>query len=295
MLVRTCKDKNNPYVMLHKAFLEDINLSLKAKGLLAYCMSKPDGWQFNIEQMTTCLKEGRDAIQSTFKELIENRYCIREQGRLEEGTFSKVDYVLHEQPIQKMLPQPGFPVTEDPAPGLSVAAPYISNNEPIKYDDDDPCAHTHVRVGCGNVHKVEGLPRPVSSIEKLKPNGQKVQCSQEEYIKYCINTHKDFKTEEILSAWSRFLGYSGRIGDWMKYIDQIIINTRQGEKSWNTQKQRDKTEKTEEKSISVNSKESTSATTSKEPASVKVRLPLEHPRSNRLVNGLKPLKTFWSS
>ena len=111
MLIRTSKDKNNPYVMLHKGFLEDMNLSLKAKGLLAYCMSKPDGWQFNIEQMTTCLKEGRDAIQSAFNELIENHYCVRDQTRGEGGTFSNVDYVLYELPIQKMLPQPGFPVT----------------------------------------------------------------------------------------------------------------------------------------------------------------------------------------
>jgi hypothetical protein len=294
MLVRTSKNKDNPYVMLHKGFLEDMNLSLKAKGLLAYCMSKPDGWQFNLEQMTTCLKEGIDALQSAFKELIDNSYCIREKPRSENGTYSNMEYTLYEQPLKIKVPQPGFPGVD--VPGLEVAgvAPYISNNEPIKYDDDDPCASTHARVGCGNVHKVAGLPKQSILVEKLKPNGQKVQCSQEEYFKYCINTHKDFKTEEILDAWSRFLGYQGRIGDWMKYIDQIIINKRQDAKICNTQKVSEESKKIAKKNTSENSKENISETTSKEPPLVRVRLPFEPPNSNRLVNGLKPLKTSWS-
>lgn len=294
MLVRTCKDKNNPYVMLHKAFLEDINLSLKAKGLLAYCMSKPDGWQFNLEQMTTCLKEGIDALQSAFKELIENDYCIREKPRCENGTYSNMEYTLYEQPLKIKVPQPGFPGVDVPAVEVAGVAPYISNKEHIKYDDDDPCASTHARVGCGNVHKVQGFPRQTSTVEKTKPNGQKLQCSQEEYFKYCANTHKDFTTEEILSAWSRFIGYQGRIGDWMKYIDQIIISKRQDEKICNTQKQNEESKKSEKKNTSEIFKENISETTSKELPSVKVRLPFEPPNSNRLVNGLKPLKTFWS-
>lgn len=97
MLVRTSKDKDHPYVMLNKMFLEDHNLSLKAKGLLAYCMSKPDGWQFHVNEMTKVLKEGRDSINSAFRELIKYGYCIRKQERLN-GQFDKGEYILFEVP-----------------------------------------------------------------------------------------------------------------------------------------------------------------------------------------------------
>jgi len=155
-------------------------------------------------------------------------------------------------------------------------------------DDDD------LERGCGNVHNIEGHSIKTSTVEKAKPNGQKVQCSQEEYFKYCVNTRKDFKTEEILDAWSRFTECKARIGDWMKYIDQIIINKRQGEKSCSTQKHNEENKTIAKKNISESFKENTSETTSKELPSARVRLPFEPPNSNRLVNGLKPLKTFWS-
>lgn len=109
MNIRTQKDKNNPYVQIHKGFLEDPNLSLKAKGLLAYCMSKPDDWHFHVDQLTTVLKEGRVAIRAAFKELIEHGYCKRDQERTK-GQFAGCDYILSETKIfKKSLPKAGFP------------------------------------------------------------------------------------------------------------------------------------------------------------------------------------------
>lgn len=101
MLIRTSKDKKNPYVMINKSVFEDPNLSLKAKGLLGYCLSKPDGWHFNVHHLASVLKEGKQAIYSGFNELIENGYCVREQAREEQkGTFSKINYVLYESSQQ---------------------------------------------------------------------------------------------------------------------------------------------------------------------------------------------------
>jgi hypothetical protein len=122
MLVRTSKDKDHPYVMLNKTFLEDQNLSLKAKGLLAYCMCKPDGWQFHITQMAEVLKEGRDAIYSAFKELIKFGYCVRKQERVK-GQYDNGEYVLYEIPEK--------PETEKPdtvSPELEKAALVINDN-----------------------------------------------------------------------------------------------------------------------------------------------------------------------
>lgn len=125
MLVRTSKDKNHPYVMINREFLDDRNLSLKAKGLLTYCMSKPDGWSFHIQQMSTVLKEGRDAIRAAFKELIKYGYCIRQQHRSDKGEFDNIEYILYEVPIQGISPQTENPATD--MPGLE--NPALVSNE----------------------------------------------------------------------------------------------------------------------------------------------------------------------
>lgn len=252
MLVRTSKDKNNPYVMLHKGFLEDINLSLKAKGLLAYCMSKPDGWQFHVDQLVDSLKEGSEAIYSGLKELIEHGYCVRKQGKDVNSKFSKVDYVLYELPIQKILPQPGFPDAGVPDAGLPEAGPYISvKNESSNIDDDDDA---HTRVGCGNVHNLAGNPPSSQSVEKVKHNGEKMQCTQSDYFRYCSKFQPDFKTDEILEAWERFARCEALIGDWKKYLDQIIINKRRNEKSCSLQTKNENTKPKDSKKRFVGAK-----------------------------------------
>lgn len=118
MLIRTSKDKDHPYVMLNKKFLEDENLSLKAKGLLAYCMCKPDGWCFSIKQLENYLKEGRDSISSAFKELIKNGYCIRKQIKDQfSKRFGKCDYVLYESPVEIAKDEAEKPCAEKPYTG----------------------------------------------------------------------------------------------------------------------------------------------------------------------------------
>lgn len=114
MLVRTSKDKDNPYVMLNKAFLEDTNLSLKAKGLLAFCMTKQDGWQFNVQHLTSVLKEGREAIYSAFNELIEHGYCHRKQKHKDNGDFGKSEYILYETSRKFVEEDADLPYTQNP-------------------------------------------------------------------------------------------------------------------------------------------------------------------------------------
>lgn len=145
MLVRTQKDSDHPFVMINKGFLHDSRLSLKAKGLLAYCMSMPTHWEFNTLQLVSALKEGQKSIQAIFRELIEYGYCVFEKKRTGNGTFQKGDYTLYETPlandklnlcspqaenppvdkvVKKRVPQ-----SQNPPVDSGVVALYISNNE----------------------------------------------------------------------------------------------------------------------------------------------------------------------
>lgn len=95
-IFRIRKDKDNPYVMLNKEMLNDANISLKAKGLLAYMLSMPDDWQFYEVEILKHCKEGRTAVRSTIKELIENGYIDRRQQRKQNGKFTGYEYQVYE-------------------------------------------------------------------------------------------------------------------------------------------------------------------------------------------------------
>ena len=71
-IIRVKHDKN--YVCIHKGALEDPNLSFKAKGLWAYCMSRPDDWEFHVSHLASVSKEKECAIYSALKELKREGY-----------------------------------------------------------------------------------------------------------------------------------------------------------------------------------------------------------------------------
>jgi hypothetical protein len=99
MIIRTPKNKENPYVMINKGALLDVGLSFKAKGLLAYLLSLPNDWKIRPKELQKHAKDGRDAIYSGLQELIETGYLVKEQSRKSSGKFRQVSYMLYEVPL----------------------------------------------------------------------------------------------------------------------------------------------------------------------------------------------------
>lgn len=117
-VIRVQKDKNNPYFILNRGFLEDPTISLKLKGFLAFCLSKPDHWKFHVRHLVIVLKENKDSIYSVINEGIEHGYIERNLQKMK-GKFDSVDYVIHETKIQKIItvsgnPDAVIPVLENP-------------------------------------------------------------------------------------------------------------------------------------------------------------------------------------
>lgn len=73
------KNKIRQYTTIDNYLLMDKKLSLKAKGLLVYMLSKPDDWHFNYKNFEHELLEGRACIQSTIKELRSLKYLKLER------------------------------------------------------------------------------------------------------------------------------------------------------------------------------------------------------------------------
>ena len=97
-MIRVKKDKNNPFVILNKGFLNNPNLSLKAKGLLAYLLSKPDDWQIYQSELALHFTDGKASLKTAMNELINAGYITRNQPR-KNGKFSSNEYVVYEVAI----------------------------------------------------------------------------------------------------------------------------------------------------------------------------------------------------
>lgn len=104
MIIRSKKDKDNPYVMIDKKIFE-YNLSHKAVGILVYLLSKPDNWVTNSKHLQNYYRIGRTAVESSLRELEDKGFLVREQLRYDDGTFGPTEYILYENPeIPKNIP-----------------------------------------------------------------------------------------------------------------------------------------------------------------------------------------------
>ena len=80
------KKQPKSFVVLDKGFLEDERLSFKAKGILAYLLSKPDDWKVIVGNLVKQSKDGKAAIYAGLKELKDCGYYTKVPVRNEEGT-----------------------------------------------------------------------------------------------------------------------------------------------------------------------------------------------------------------
>jgi hypothetical protein len=97
MIIRR-RHNGNFTIVPNKIFTED-RLSLAAKGLLGYLLSRPNGWHVHLEFVAKTLRIGRKKAQRLFNELIDARYITRQdQPRLAGQRFGRVDYVVYDVP-----------------------------------------------------------------------------------------------------------------------------------------------------------------------------------------------------
>jgi hypothetical protein len=86
-IFRAEKNKDNPYVMIDRRPIANPKLSYKAKGILAYLLSRPDGWEVNVPDLVNHSPEGASAIRSGLKELREVGHLV--YNRIRAGGYIK--------------------------------------------------------------------------------------------------------------------------------------------------------------------------------------------------------------
>ncbi len=90
--------KNSNFVVMDKTFLNDKSLSWKAKGIMAFMLSKPDDWIFYLDELMTNSTDGERSFRSGFKELTHNGYVKREPIR-EGQRIVRWETIVYENPV----------------------------------------------------------------------------------------------------------------------------------------------------------------------------------------------------
>jgi hypothetical protein len=173
-IIRTHKNKNNPYFMANKALFEDARLSWRARGIMAYLLSKPDDWEVRVRDLQARGDCGRDAIRSALCELEEYGYLHRRRRNRQRGQFDWI-YEIYESPElnphhkspppenpSMVSPSPEKPATAEPAtaePATANPATYQVINKLITHELN---THPHKEAQaspspglCGSKHSFE--------------------------------------------------------------------------------------------------------------------------------------------
>ena len=111
------------FVMMDKSFLEDTRLSYKAKGILAYLLSKPDNWKVIVGNLVNYSTDGKSSVYAGLKELKEYGYYEKIPIRNEQGTrITRWESTVYELPLSLLT---DFQEIEN----LNIENQFIENRE----------------------------------------------------------------------------------------------------------------------------------------------------------------------
>jgi len=112
-IIRVAKNRDNPYLIMNKTGINDNRLSLKAKGLLVYLLSKPDDWYVHTDEIVSNNSNGIKSIWSAINELVKYGYMYKHQFRKEDGKYHSYNYLVFENPggtpLKKTTTSPNRP------------------------------------------------------------------------------------------------------------------------------------------------------------------------------------------
>jgi len=247
-IFRTVKNKDNPYVMINKQFLNDERLSFKAKGILAYLLSMPDDWKIYEAELVKHNKDGLTSLKSGIKELIELGYIVRTKVRDKEGKFKGYEYCVYEVPAEIGKSDLGKPNNGEPVNGQ----PHTTNNNITNNNLTNKDIYTEGNVKNFQQNSKEDNSNPddgkISDIDKEALEVYKLMPRQDgnietfilaykklrskytrEYLELIIDRYKklkEIKCEDIYHRPDNFF----RSGEYKNYLDENWDSTLNGAK-----------------------------------------------------------------
>ena len=97
MIVR--RPRYNRFTVLPNDAVTNETLSWKARGLLAFLLSKPDHWRTTSSNLANMAPDGRDAVRAGLAELEEAGYLVRRKYQDQRGRW-KQDVFVYDNPVE---------------------------------------------------------------------------------------------------------------------------------------------------------------------------------------------------
>jgi hypothetical protein len=170
-IVRVAK-KDQPFTMIANTTLQDTTISLDAKGVLVWLISKPEDWTVYKKHLQKTFGIGRERMDRIFDELEQARYVRSRRLRMPDGTF-QWEWVVHEIPFQEAplsaYPAPGEPATGNPtSTKIDITKDrHTKTNAGQEADDafDPTCQELNDELNAGIV--ANGFKAPTARREQL--------------------------------------------------------------------------------------------------------------------------------
>lgn len=89
---------NHGFTKLDNRLLQNRNLSRRSKGLAVEMLSYPPDYHLTAAGLVQSGQEGRDAVWSMLRELMEHGYVMRASERNEAGVFEQHAYLVSDDP-----------------------------------------------------------------------------------------------------------------------------------------------------------------------------------------------------
>ena len=103
--------KNSHYKTISTYCLEDKKLTLKAKGLHTYILSRPKNWKASFQFLVDSSEDGPTSIQSGINELRDNGYLFklikRENGRIAHSGYAITEEKTTEEKVRELVSKNG--------------------------------------------------------------------------------------------------------------------------------------------------------------------------------------------
>lgn len=219
----------NDFTILPNRLLKDKRLSFRARGILAMMLSMPEDWQTYAEWIEDQGTEGREALQSAFKEL-ENCGYLSRRRVLDAATkkFVRNEWVWFNEPYD------GFPSDGFPADGKSAATKYVQyqeqkNQESKEAKESSPNSLAHAEES----FSAQWNPNRASKEQKLAriptPTDFPSECEFDKFLHdegllSIINYRPDIYLQLCENKWHKWNERSmkwGRIMNWRKFIANL--------------------------------------------------------------------------
>ena len=155
-IFRVVRSRENPYAQIYKGMLNDAALPWDSKGLIAYLLSKPDGWEVRFADLLRSGTAGRDALRRMIRDAIALGYMHRERANLDGGRFRWVTLV-YEWPglnphFQGNLPSTAFPSMADP----SMVEPSMADPSMVDPSMENPSIYQYISVVTNDGETTDG-------------------------------------------------------------------------------------------------------------------------------------------